>query len=244
MRWYYRIGKVALVYLIFPLAFSLFIIYYYPIWGALLCPHCFGFKEFKSGIYVDIDLDDDRERGKILSNVDIARSLLRKVYGAVRAPMPAVFLCSSAKCSTRFGRRGEKASSYGHLAVIVFNDGNNPVILAHELSHVETGFRLGFYSWASVPAWFDEGLAVVVSRDNRYLEIGPSGTLSCNDTSDGALIADVDEWWQKASAGSVDIYSAAACRVVNWINGKNDIGAVEKLLDGLRAGGEFEKLFK
>ena len=244
MRWYYRIRKTALVSLILLFSLFIFVFLFFPIWGALLCPRCFGFKEVASVIYVDAELDDDREISKISSNVDIALSLVRKVYGAVRAPMPTVFLCSSAKCFTRFGNQGEKASSYGHWAVVVFSDGNNPVILAHELSHVETGFRIGFYGWASIPAWFDEGLAVAVSRDSRYLEIGPSGTLSCNKLSGGVLIADIDEWWQKASAGDVDIYSAAACRVVNWINGKNDIGAVEELLDELREGGDFEKLFK
>ncbi|WP_338808946.1 hypothetical protein V2V90_00145 [Agrobacterium leguminum] len=244
MRWYYRIRKTGISFVNIAFFFIYICFFIFSYLGALLCPRCFGFKEVASGIYVDAELDDDREISKISSNVDIALSLVRKVYGAVRAPMPTVFLCSSAKCFTRFGNQGEKASSYGHWAVVVFSDGNNPVISAHELSHVETGFRIGFYGWASIPAWFDEGLAVAVSRDSRYLEIGLSALFLVINCLAEVSIADIDEWWQKASAGDVDIHSAAACRVVNWINGKNDIGAVEELLDELREGGDFEKLFK
>ncbi|MFG1943168.1 hypothetical protein [Nonomuraea sp. NPDC048826] len=44
--------------------------------------------------------------------------------------------------------------------------GADPVIASHELSHVELHTRL---AGAEVPQWFDEGLAVVVCGDPRYL---------------------------------------------------------------------------
>lgn len=77
MRWYYRIRKTALVSLILLFSLFIFVFLFFPIWGALLCPRFFGFKEVASGIYVDAELDDDREISKISSNVDIALSLVR-----------------------------------------------------------------------------------------------------------------------------------------------------------------------
>ena len=47
--------------------------------------------------------------------------------------------------------------------------GLNAVITSHELTHIELHHRIGsFRSWRTIPAWFDEGLAVLVSEDPRY----------------------------------------------------------------------------
>ncbi len=223
--------------------FSCFI-YFFPIFGAVVCPTCFGFVEVESGIYIDASLDADLEKDKILSNLDAARLLLREVYVEVEAPLPAIFLCVSKNCATYLGRRGEKASSFGHWAIVVYRDGNSPGILAHELSHIEIGFRLGFYNMSSVPIWFDEGVAVVVSQDRRYLNVDPSGRLSCKEGVSGAMITDLDEWWRRAGTGDIGIYSAAACEVIKWIDHSGNEGSLVRLLDLLRSGESFDVAFE
>ena len=223
--------------------FSAFI-YFFPIFGAVVCPPCFGFVEVEGGIYIDASLNADLEKDKILSNLDAAHLLLREVYGEVEAPLPAIFLCVSKNCATYLGRRGEKASSFGHWAIVVYRDGNNSGILAHELSHIEIGFRLGFYNMSSVPIWFDEGVAVVASQDRTYLNVDPSGRLSCKEGVSGAVIADLDEWWRRASIGDVGIYSAAACEVMKWMDRRGNEGSLVRLLDLLRSGESFDVAFE
>ena len=72
-----------------------------------------------------------------------------------------------------------------------------------------------------VPAWFDEGLAVVVSRDSRYLETGLDGTLSCREQPTGGLPETAREWGKEAGQGERPIYAMAGCRVLTWLNEKS-----------------------
>ncbi|NTD88044.1 hypothetical protein [Agrobacterium tumefaciens] len=235
-------------YIVILSAFLIFLfssfLYIFPIFGAVVCPSCFGFVEVEGGIYIDASLDADLEKDKILGNLDAARLLLKEVYVEVEAPLPTVFFCVSNNCATYLGTRGEKASSYGHWAIVVYRDGNSPVILAHELSHIEIGFRLGFFNMSSVPIWFDEGLAVVVSQDRRYLNVDPSGRLSCKEGVSGAVITDLDEWWRRASTGDVGVYSSAACEVIKWMNRRGNEGSLVRILDVLRSGESFDVAFQ
>lgn len=54
--------------------------------------------------------------------------------------------------------------------IVLGKDGINIDIISHEISHAELYERLGFFKRMSVPAWFDEGLAMQVDLRTYYSE--------------------------------------------------------------------------
>jgi hypothetical protein len=120
-------------------------------------------------------------------------------------------------------------------AVMLSPRGLDVAILAHEMSHVELHQRLG---GIRVPQWFDEGLAVLVGDDRRY--IAPRGSADrCLVRPDGPLPVSLDEWLTAAGANANE-YAQAACAVSRWLaeyDGSRQ--AITALVDGLRYGRTF-----
>ena len=96
-------------------------------------------------------------------------------------------------------------------AVMLSPRGIDPVIAAHELTHVELHARLGR---GSVPQWFDEGLAVLVADDLRYLRPAGEGD-RCLVTPTGPL-PDTLSGWLRAASVDAQVYAQAACAVSRW----------------------------
>lgn len=90
-----------------------------------------------------------------------------------RNSSPTMLACLTVACYQHIGGGGEKGVGVLNRAVMLSPDGVNTVIAAHEMSHVELHERLG--ARGHVPQWFDEGLAVVVSNDPRYLAPDTAG---------------------------------------------------------------------
>ena len=115
--------------------------------------------------------------------------------------------------------------------------GINPTIATHELSHVDFHQRLGS-ARGKVPQWFDEGLAVLVSDDARYLR--PASELDrCKLPYDAARPV-VDGDWRTAAADGVDRpYLQAGCVVSRWVTANGGSQAVLDLIAQLRAGADW-----
>ncbi|WP_198359386.1 hypothetical protein [Burkholderia ubonensis] len=97
--------------------------------------------------------------------------------------------------------------------------GQNPTILAHEFSLVELHRRIGWWKLANgvMPVWFDEGVAVIVSDDARYLNPGTTAAERCVRESAGSLPSSPAEWGPRAGKDRM-IYADAACRVLQWMD--------------------------
>lgn len=120
--------------------------------------------------------------------------------------------------------------------------GLNRVIAAHELSHVELRERLGSAA-DKVPQWFDEGLAVVVSDDRRYLTPASGGaTDRCRVRSDEALPETLHDWLAWPSDDGHRLYAVSACRVDRWLAAHGGRRALLALVDRLRQGEEFPRI--
>ncbi|WP_342154128.1 hypothetical protein [Methylorubrum sp. SB2] len=100
-------------------------------------------------------------------------------------------------------------------ALILSPRGADAVIAAHELAHAELHRRIGLAATLgrAVPQWFDEGLAVVVSDDPRYLAPGPD---RCRVEPGGDLPASRAAWIETAEA--TGLYARAACKVSRWLH--------------------------
>jgi hypothetical protein len=116
------------------------------------------------------------------------------------------------------------------------------VIASHELSHLEFHNRLGFIRTVlrDVPQWFDEGVAVVVSDDPRYL--GKSTGDRCPVDPDGDLPARRAAWIHGAS--NDQLYAKAACRVSRWIAAKGGSAAVTHLISQVANGTDFDNAYR
>jgi hypothetical protein len=202
-----------------------------PAVAATVCPRCYGFSALGDGIYVD--RGDERYR----RIVDRSKQRITAFYGT-RVSHPRVLICTTEACYRRIGGGGEKGKAIRNWSVMLSPRGANETIATHELSHVEFHERLGA-ARREVPHWFDEGLAVLVSEDPRYLR-PPSNPDRCRlPYEQAAPVIHTD--WRRAVTGGVDRpYRQAACVVSRWTSARGGPAAVPHLITLLRAGADFD----
>ena len=72
-------------------------------------------------------------------------------------------------------------------------------LLAHEFSHVELHAQIGVFRllMGAIPAWFDEGLAVIVADDPRYLRPGATSATRCSAEPGGDLPSSPFKWGRR-----------------------------------------------
>lgn len=212
------------------------LIWFYPVLGAGVCPRCFGLQRAAPGLYVEPGMTGSARR-HVLVSMDTARDRIVDFYSERRAHVRIV-ACHSERCDRRFGGRGAAAVTYslGPFAVVrVSPRGLDATVLAHEIAHTEAHARLGFVGHVTrkMPAWFDEGLSVVVSDDPRYLAPG-TGSERCKVTPAADLPASPFDWAPRA-ARDPSLYAQAACAVLLWAEAQGEAGAVHtRLATGAR----------
>ena len=195
--------------------------------AATACPQCYGLRSLHNGLYAD------RDDAAYRVLIDDADRRIAAFYGS-RLSDPRVLICSTASCYRRLGGGGERGRALRDWSLMLSPGGANVTIATHELSHVEFHQRLGS-ARSKVPQWFDEGLAVLVSDDARYLQPGPAGD-RCKLPYDEARTV-VDEDWHAAAADGVDRpYLKAGCVVSRWVGAHGGPAAVVDLIAELRAG--------
>ncbi|GAA4607185.1 hypothetical protein BJY16_006199 [Actinoplanes octamycinicus] len=194
-----------------------------PSIAAVACPRCYGLTGLGGGVYAE--RDDDAYRRM----VDAAGERVAAFYGG-REAHARVLICATEACYRRIGGGGEKGRALRTDALLLSPQGANEVIAAHELAHLELNQRLG-PARSKVPSWFNEGLAVLVSEDPRYLRPGPD---RCRVPYEQALTITRTDW----SAVRTDGYPRAACVVSHWVADRGGPSAVLEMISDLRAGKE------
>jgi len=202
------------------------VVFAYPSLAATTCPGCYGLTRVGGDVY--------SERGltavQTTQLADLAADARRRVeefYGH-RVSEPRLVACFTDECYDRIGGGGEKGVAVLNRAVMLSPRGLDAVIAAHEMAHVELNQRLDH----EVPQWFNEGLAVVISRDPRYLGE------HCRVPFDGPLPETLPDWLDAASADPQTYYSRAACRVQRWLDANGGRDAVLTLIDQLNDGAD------
>ena len=166
------------------------------------CPRCYGMVRVQDGVYAQ----DDTRSAEMTALVADAERRVGDFFGG-RRTSPSVVACFTDDCYARIGGGGERGVAVLNRAVMLSPRGLDPVIVAHEMTHVEVHRRAG----VDLPQWFDEGLAVVVSDDRRYL-LPPGSADRCRVEPAGPLPVTLGEGLQAASADE-QTYARAACRV-------------------------------
>lgn len=220
----------------------------YPSLAATACPGCYGLTELEPGVYAEPGLSG-AQRSHIGQVAAQARDRVAGFYGS-RLSSPTLLVCVTGSCYERIGGGKERGVAVLNRAVMLSPRGVDPVIASHELSHVELHTRLA--SGAEVPQWFDEGLAVVVSDDPRYLAppgspagdpASPPAADRCLITSAGPLPATLDAWLSAASKDP-GTYARSACQVSRWLNRHGGRSAVLSLVERLNSGERFSSIVK
>jgi hypothetical protein len=198
----------------------------FPAVAATTCPGCYGLDRVRPGLHVEPGIGAE-QRTRVSGAVDEGTRRVATFFGGLRSA-PDFVACVTDDCYTRIGGGGERGIAVLNRAVMLSPRGIDPVIAAHELTHVELHTRLGS---GSVPQWFDEGLAVLVSDDPRYVR--PDGD-RCLVEPAGPLPETLGDWLDAARADAM-VYAQAACAVSRW-SAEHDLHA---FVEDLAAGGAF-----
>lgn len=215
---------------------SAYVLYSEPHISAYLCPACSGFREVAPHIYADTQASD-AQIDAALQSFGAARTMLQQVYPAPRAE-PLWLLCLSGECGVTTRPR-PRAMAYANSFVFVYPDGANPTILAHELAHAELHQRLGTLRRLvsqPVPTWFDEGVAVLVSQDPRFLEIDRGVVMGCKAGDWPAPPSDQRTFRQRAATETQALYTASACQTIAWLGDKGGVRSLPALLGRISSG--------
>ncbi|MGH1587243.1 hypothetical protein ACRBEV_01440 [Methylobacterium phyllosphaerae] len=224
--------RIIALFVIVGAAASAVLHFTYPAAAAAGCPSCYGFTDLGDGIYVEGNMPPDR-RAAARATVEAARARVRAFYGDLQSS-PRVLLCATEDCYRPLGG-GSRGVTLLDRALILSPRGADTVIAAHELAHAELHRRVGLPATLgrSVPQWFDEGLAVVVSDDPRYLAPGPD---RCRVEPGGDLPTSRAAWIETAE--SAGLYARAACRVSRWLDAHGGAAGILRLV----ASGSFAEI--
>jgi hypothetical protein len=202
-------------------------------------------RRIGDNLLVDAAMPEDRRRA-LQTTISAAESKVVAFFGAL-SPRHIIVACGDEDCEERLRGRLEgtarvRAFAYdagGYSVVRLSPRGQSETIVAHELSHVQVHAGIGFINHmrGEFPAWFDEGLAVVISEDRRYFKPGQTAADRCLPTPDAELPVNPFSW-DAMAGGSPWIYAKAACRVMLWMeaNGGREgvLGAIADVAAGKR----------
>lgn len=209
-----------------------------PALAALACPQCFGFERLQNSIFVDPAMTQ-AERSRFAEVVSEGQARATHYLGALHEH-PVILACVSPECSKRMREKGARALSYAQFGLKLAPRGLDSITVAHELTHIELHGRLGLVRLLSgaMPAWFDEGVAVLASDDPRYLL--PEGSANrCRMEPSTELPSGMWDWMRRASADD-GLYAQASCRVLRWGDAHGGRKAVLALIEQVSAGKRFE----
>ncbi len=206
-----------------------------PAFLIAIYPQAFGFSKLVDGIYAErLSYDQNQQiLEAVQGGIDRAQSFYS---GSI--DLPIVLVCTTAKCDAGIsGMQGEKAKTYGTWITQISSRGIDKRTIAHELSHVELRRLIGYAAvgQGKIPAWFDEGLAVIVSKDDRYLKVD-GDDLSCLVDEDVQLPTSPADWLRDVKTRR-NSYANAACRVLHWMNDNGGGSGVINVLKEVGKGG-------
>jgi hypothetical protein len=236
-----RVGPVVLLVLALLVLGGAVIAWTEPAVAAIACPRCFGFERLQDSIFVDSAMSTD-QRLRFLERATDAEQRVSSFFEALRE-RPVILACASTTCSRRLHEKGARAVSYAQFGLRLSPTGLDAVTIAHERTHIEVHGRIGLVRFltGALPAWFDEGLAVLVSDDPRYLKFVGFGD-RCLAMPDQTLPIGATEWMRRASADTM-LYAQAACRVQRWADAHGGRDGLLRLIDRVAAGASFDTVW-
>lgn len=187
-----------------------------PVLRCALAPVACGLTQAAPGVFVDAAASAVT-RADLVRRVAEADAVVAAHLGP-RMREGRLMLCVTEACHDRLGGTGARAVAYGSRIVRYSPRGLTDAILAHEIAHLRIAELAGDVTVLTgrLPAWANEGLAVLVSDDPRYIAAGDP----CATPPDGSLPAGTAAWIAAAGTDR-PIYAMSACAMSRWLD---DIG--------------------
>ncbi|SDZ32098.1 hypothetical protein SAMN05444004_11088 [Jannaschia faecimaris] len=191
----------------------------------VLFPGWAGLNYVSDGVWMEATAGDSE---RFVEELTWAEAQVADWWGEV-PDRPRILVCGSLKCDSALNGPGPYAQAYGrHLLIVHARLGlEDPelrrAILAHELSHIIVASRVSIpaYLRGDMPAWLNEGLAVLASDDPRF-NLTPG---LCDMLVEEPLPEGMRDWGHLAGEGNRPIYQAAACRARAWLE-NNDLADI------------------
>ncbi len=207
-----------------------------------VCPVCFGFEKIASGIYVQqgMPVEEQALTKRVLM---LADDQIRDFYGDIE-DHPRMLICATQECIGRIGGGNAASGSVGALVLLLGPEGMNQIDITHELSLIEVAGRIGLYHsiMNTVPAWFDEGVAVVASDAPEFAALAKANASGCRNKPTDDLPVYRSQWLEEAHQYPF-IYAQASCRVAEWMAVRGGSHAVSRLLTRVANGESFDKAY-
>ena len=206
-----------------------------------------GFREFPNRMYLQ-KTEDATLRAHMESVAADSWSNLGAFLGKIRSS-PFVILCSDLETCARFSGSANSRilthrTPYNDF-IVVGPDRMESLLLTHELVHAELDARLGLWkTLIKVPMWFQEGLAMVISGDQRFDEVTLRAAIE--KTGINPELKDLESWRsfnRLAAKNSQLAYGLAFKEVSLWYRKAGKEG-VRKLLDCLEKGEAFSDAYR
>lgn len=209
-----------------------------PALAAVGCPSCYGLEPAAPGVPVERAMPEEGRR-RLLADAGDAAAAVALWFGET-GTSPVLLACVTEDCDRRLGGLGARAVTYSTPVGTVIRlspRGLDRVILTHELSHVALHGRVGLLRvlTGALPTWFDEGVAVVVSEDARYLRPGDMAAARCRAEPSGAL-PETPRAWNRVAGRQPMLYAEAACGVLRWMERHGGRAGLSAALDALAEG--------
>lgn len=210
----------------------------------LFFPVASGLEMARPGLYVDPGMTAPH-REAFAADLEAGQQRAAEFYRGL-ASSPDIVACASLACFRRFGGIGKGMTGIG--GILLSPEGLNPAIVAHEWSHAELAKRIGrLRRWWSVPQWFDEGLAVLVSRDPAYTE--EAWRAATENGTKAPPLSDLETlrgWLRVTGKGGKTkqlSYGTAGREVAGWYAVAGPDG-LDELIEGLRNGEGFRQIYE
>jgi hypothetical protein len=238
------VRKITIASLVIGGVISIFVLFLYVsnrFALASFCPGCFGFHSVAEDIFAD-----DRTSTAVSQATGALPMAQQRVRAFFQQPLqpPVLFICTTEACYQRIEAHGgiSKAISWGN-SLLVSPRGLNHTIIAHELTHIAVRNVLGSARYATLPSWFDEGFAVYVSDDRRYLKPPGAGNRCVVSGKDALPLSQAALWRTIVAGDPARAYALSACRIATWAYGHNGDAGLRALIEKLKNGQDFNSAF-
>jgi len=217
------------------------VVHAYPAVGVAIWPSVYGMEYAGSHIIVDKAMPA-QTRADLLRDAEAATAVVRTFYGAFHR-QPILVACSTEACARKLKEQdtmGLAIPTPFRPIVSLSPNGLNLTILTHEFAHTELDYRVGLWVRATgtFPVWFDEGVAVLVSEDSRYLNPGTTASQRCLRYSERPLPTSPFDWSSKATKDEM-LYPDAVCRVLQWMEANGGKAGLLNTIDAVANGVAF-----
>jgi len=197
-----------------------------------------NYTQIQNNIYLDNEFTQ-KEIEDIKSLIYNAKKRIETTFGELQST-PTIIVSKTKQHTLKYGNRvGLTYISPIGSFVVIGDKGINIDVIAHELLHAETAYRLGYFTRQfKFPVWIDEGMSMQVDYRKKYIV----DTLSSKEIQRVQTLKSVDSFFGHDAKQVIKNYQGAKYVMAKFLQQNPQINVFE-LLQEFKEGKEIEELF-